>query len=159
VGCSGRRREHRGGAVTLVPVLPLWEMAATGDFRPPFHLEAAGNHGGEPAFMPVAVIAQMMGLAIYHSTSLGCERRNHVGQSSSPLTHLQACLMNSACPPSQIAQRRWARRKARLCPPYQLRKTYAALLPSWRLASNRNQVRRSVSSMKVSSRPAVPESS
>ncbi|MGY4262996.1 hypothetical protein ACVJF2_001566 [Bradyrhizobium sp. USDA 4519] len=36
---------------------------------------------------------------------------------------------------------------------------YAALLPSWRLASNRNQVRRSVSSMKVSSRPAVPESS
>ena len=37
--------------------------------------------------------------------------------------------------------------------------SYAALLPSWRLASNRNQVRRSVSSMKVSSRPAVPESS
>ena len=36
---------------------------------------------------------------------------------------------------------------------------YAALSPSWRLASNRNQVRRSVSSMKVSSSPAVPESS
>jgi len=36
---------------------------------------------------------------------------------------------------------------------------YAALLPSWRLASNRNQVRRSVSSMKLSNRPAVPESS
>jgi hypothetical protein len=38
-------------------------------------------------------------------------------------------------------------------------KNYAALLPSWRLASNRNQVRRSVSSMKTSSRLAVPESS
>jgi|GEM_PF-3498024 hypothetical protein len=36
---------------------------------------------------------------------------------------------------------------------------YASLLPSWRLASNRNQVRRSVSSMKTSSRLAVPESS
>src|SRR5712672_3324741 len=38
-------------------------------------------------------------------------------------------------------------------------KNYASLLPSWRLASNRNQVRRSVSSMKTSSRLAVPESS
>src|SRR6266566_5748100 len=41
----------------------------------------------------------------------------------------------------------------------QKRIAYAALLPSWRLASNRNQVRRSVSSMKSSSSPAVPESS
>src|SRR6185369_5210243 len=36
---------------------------------------------------------------------------------------------------------------------------HAALAPSWRLASNRNQVRRSVSSMKTSSRLALPESS
>ena len=39
------------------------------------------------------------------------------------------------------------------------RSPYASLPPSWRLASNRNQVRRSVSSMKTSSRLAVPESS
>ena len=47
------------------------------------------------------------------------------------------------------------------CPPRALAsvRAYASLPPSWRLASNRNQVRRSVSSMKVSSSPAVPESS
>src|SRR5204863_473767 len=39
------------------------------------------------------------------------------------------------------------------------RLAYAAFAPSWRLASNRNQVRRSVSSMKSSSNWAVPRSS
>ena len=48
---------------------------------------------------------------------------------------------------------------ARRSPPPPFTRRYSELLPSWRLASNRNQVRRSVSSMKVSSRPAVPESS